>query len=44
VKSPLTITEMRTLAGSFQKLIFKRNAFGVVFLEPGFRGVDTQES
>jgi hypothetical protein len=33
-----------TLAGSFQKLIFKRNAFGVVFLEPGFRGVDTQES
>ncbi|MEH2517813.1 hypothetical protein V1279_003386 [Bradyrhizobium sp. AZCC 1610] len=28
-----------TLAGSLQNLIFKRNAFRVVFLKPFFRGV-----
>jgi hypothetical protein len=32
-----------TLAGSIQNLIFESNAFRVVLLEPGFRGVGIRE-
>ena len=39
VGGPGTLHGARAVSGSFQNFILKGNAFGIVLLEPRFRGV-----